>query len=96
MSAKTTSPTTDQAKYSLFTTTRPSRGPQMPDASQAIAARCMIERAWAEERGIDVSRMMENVTGTGTPAATSPPGPDATQNDDPSTGSPQPETPNTF
>jgi len=58
----------------------------------------MIARAWAEEHGIDVTRVMENLTDT--PGLSSPNGGptivDKRSDDTPSTGSPQPETPNTF
>ena len=66
MSAKTFLPDTNQAEHSLFITTRPSRNTQMPDASQKIAARRMIERAWAEEHGMDVPWLMEGAAGSGT------------------------------
>ena len=44
----------------------------MPDASQEIAARRMIERAWAEEHGMDTPWLMESATGSGTSTTCQP------------------------
>ena len=66
MSTETPSAIINQPKHTLFITTRPSRNTQMPNASHEIAARRMIELAWAEEHGMDVTRLMENGTDTST------------------------------
>lgn len=75
MSTKTSSPIIDRSECSLFITTRPSRDVEMPDFFQKISARRMIERAWAEDHGMDAGQVMGSDTSVGTTSDTPPPAP---------------------
>ena len=91
MSIETLPPIIDQDDHLLFITTRPSRNIQMPDASHAFAARRMIEHAWAEEHGMDVTRLMAN--GTDSSASTTCPNMGGIVTDDIKTVDPAPIVP---